>query len=415
MEPNTSGARELTLLARILAGHPPAPEVDWPALAGVARRQGVLPLLYWQLKQWYKASGGQAGAGTALPPALHDELRRDFAATAARVMAAKHPAAAALRALADAGVPAIVLKGPAAGAFYPNPALRSYVDLDLLVPRPLVDRAEAALAAEGYRAAKSKPWALEYGYDLPMVGPPGEIAVEIHWQLDYPDGIGHLPVEEMWPRAVPWGFEGQEVLRLEDVDAVLYLCTHALVKHHAHLGLRPVCDLMHAVRGWPPDRWDTLAERATAYGVARPVHLMLVLAERLTGVAPPPGTATALRPPLADALPDDLVERLLVRNGSQRVVVPRVATQAGARGRLSDRLRHLWWHTFLPREGMEHKYGIPAGSPRIWLTYLWRPIDLVRRYGRTAWNVLKGTPGARQAWEREAWLERWLRGEVNSG
>jgi hypothetical protein len=55
-------------------------------------------------------------------------------------------------------------------------------------------------------------------------------------------------------------------------------------------------------------------------------------------------------------------------------------------------------------------YGRPVHSPRIWLAYLWRPVDLLRRYGRAAWGALRGEPAARAAWDREAWLERWLRG-----
>jgi hypothetical protein len=213
---------------------------------------------------------------------------------------------------------------------------------------------------------------------------------------------------------VPWTVEGQEALRLEDVDAVLYLCVHALLKHHAHLGLRPVSDLVYVVRDWSPERWQALVSRAVAYCLSRPVYLMLVLMEELFGLAPPREVSAALRPPGGDALPGDLVERLLVRNGTQAVVVPRAAVQAGAKGGTAAGLRHFLWHTFLPREGMAHKYGIPAASPRIWLTYLWRPIDLLRRYGDSAWKSLRRDETVRAAWDGEAWLEQWLHG-VGSG
>jgi hypothetical protein len=53
---------------------------------------------------------------------------------------------------------------------------------------------------------------------------------------------------------------------------------------------------------------------------------------------------------------------------------------------------------------------MPADSPRIWLAYLWRPIDLLKRYGLSAWQTLRGEREARAAWQREVWLERWLRG-----
>jgi hypothetical protein len=69
-----------------------------------------------------------------------------------------------LAALAGAGVPALVVKGAAAGAFYPDPALRY---LDVLVPQAQVDRAEAALNGLGYHAVKSKEWMLDHAHHLP--------------------------------------------------------------------------------------------------------------------------------------------------------------------------------------------------------------------------------------------------------
>ena len=55
-------------------------------------------------------------------------------------------------------------------------------------------------------------------------------------------------------------------------------------------------------------------------------------------------------------------------------------------------------------------YGVPADSPRIWLTYLWRPVHLLRCYGGHTWDALCGRQEAHEAWQREVWLERWLVG-----
>jgi hypothetical protein len=56
-----------------------------------------------------------------------------------------------LTAFARAGVAVIVLKGPAlASEHYPDPALRPFTDLDLLVRRHDRDRAIDVLSAVGY-------------------------------------------------------------------------------------------------------------------------------------------------------------------------------------------------------------------------------------------------------------------------
>ena len=47
----------------------------------------------------------------------------------------------------------LVLKGPAAARLYPEPALRPFADLDLLVPRDRLAAAAKALEPRGYRTA----------------------------------------------------------------------------------------------------------------------------------------------------------------------------------------------------------------------------------------------------------------------
>ena len=91
------------------------------------------------------------------------------------------------------------------------------------------------------------------------------------------------------------------------------------------------------------------------------------------------------------------------------------AVQAVAEGPLAARLGHLAGSLFLPREGMAMVYRIPVDSPRIWLAYLWRPVDLLRRYGLSTWRTLRGERGAQAMWQREVWLERWLLGDERSG
>jgi hypothetical protein len=88
-------------------------------------------------------------------------LQKDFYAAAARSMV---QLAQVLVALAGAGVPALVVKGAAAGTFYPDPALRY---LDVLVPQAQVDRAEAALNGLGYHAVKAREWAVDHHHHLP--------------------------------------------------------------------------------------------------------------------------------------------------------------------------------------------------------------------------------------------------------
>ena len=399
-------------LGRLLAGDPAAPGVDWPGVLALARRHSVSPILFWRLRQ--RGEDARDGVPAAVPAGVWEALRADFFGAAARRMVVERQLARVLAAVEEAGVPILVVKGPAAGAFYPHPAMRTYGDLDVLVPEDRLGAAEAALNGLGYRAVKPQAWMLDHYHHLALAGDDDQLVVEVHWRLDIdeqegiPNYAARLPGEDLWARAEPWTVGGQPALRLEAVDAVLHLCRHAVMQHRLRMGLRPVCDLAQVVEDWGAGQWQVLAARAGAYGLGRPVCLMLSLAAQVLGVAVPPEVVQALRPP--EPLPKDLVERVLARDGDGVAPVPVAVLQAGASPGWPARLRHFVWHLFLPRDGMALAYGVAADSPAIWLTYLWRPVDLLRRYGRGAWSALRGDQAARAAWQHEAWLERWLRG-----
>ncbi len=414
-----ASADHLPTLGRILSGVQPGPGLDWATLASLARRHGLAPLLFWRLEK----EGADLTKEYAVPVAVREQLERDFYTAAAQGIVAEHQSANVLRALTAAGVATLVVKGAAVGSFYPNPALRSYADLDLVVPRAQLDDAESVLKGLGYSCSAAKDWWLEHFSHLPpMVNDEGWLAIELHWRLDADEAVGRLPVDELWERAVPWSMQGQPVLRLDVVDAALHLCRHSVVQHGAHLGLRPVCDLAQVTKGWERVDWESLVERAARYGLVRPVDLMLTLAEQMLGLDVPSGIVSVPRPPgsargNSGELPKAVVEQLVSLEGGPRQRVPAAVVQAGAKRTLTARLGHFLWHLFLPRDGMAVVYNIPADSPRIWLTYLWRPVDLLRRYGWFAWGFLRGDRAAREAWNREAWLERWLRagGETKDG
>jgi hypothetical protein len=135
---------------------------------------------------------------------------------------------------------------------------------------------------------------------------------------------------------------------------------------------------------------------------------MLSLMEQVLGQSPPSKVMAALRPPDEASLPEDSLRLFMELDGDPAFAVPMVFVQAKGKG-TTARFRSLLWHLFLPRDGMGAVYNIPADSPRIWLAYLWRPLDLVLRYGRSTWRLLRRQQVSQAAWTRELWLEEWLK------
>lgn len=89
---------------------------------------------------------------------------------------------------AATGAAPIVLKGPAiADRFYPDRRLRSFADLDLLVPRRRLADAVGALARLGYeeRVELREGFGATHGHDVHMARPLGRQSadVELHWRL----------------------------------------------------------------------------------------------------------------------------------------------------------------------------------------------------------------------------------------
>ena len=86
------------------------------------------------------------------------------------------------------GVPPVILKGPAIGdRFYPDSALRTFSDLDLLVPRAQLRSGVDALKVLGYeeRVELQPGFGEIHGHDIHLVKKIGrhDVDIELHWRI----------------------------------------------------------------------------------------------------------------------------------------------------------------------------------------------------------------------------------------
>jgi len=148
---------------------PPLRSEDMERLCELAARHGVLPAVLSNLAEaapapWRERLVAQAGLSLLVR------------GTAGEVVAA----------LAEADVPHAVLKGPEfADRLYPEPHLRSFTDLDLLVGRADLPAAGAALEGLGYTGATDDGLKHAGGYgERSWTRPdrPG-VTVELHWNV----------------------------------------------------------------------------------------------------------------------------------------------------------------------------------------------------------------------------------------
>jgi hypothetical protein len=145
-----------------------------------------------------------------------------------------------VRALADAGIPVIALKGIVLKDFYPKPEMRSMMDVDFLIKDIHMNSVIKILRKIGYhkKASDNKHTTL---------ASPRHLFIELHTGLVKERFIDKAAQWEksIWDRCIDYNFNGVSMLTLSLEDHLVYLCIH-LANHlvSSGFGLRQLCDLV---------------------------------------------------------------------------------------------------------------------------------------------------------------------------
>lgn len=161
-------------------------------------------------------------------------------------------------ALEEAGVPNLLVKGPAIGRWlYDEPGERPYDDVDLLVHARDIERAEQTLRREGFRFVHDD-W---HG----RVWLRGPVNLDLHRRLP---GIAADPDEvfdRLYADAVPLALDRGSVRVPSEEARALHLGLHA-AQHGPGLS-SPLEDLRRGLERLPGSTWDGAAALAAELGV----------------------------------------------------------------------------------------------------------------------------------------------------
>ena len=221
-------------LLEVLRGQSVARTIDgaeWEAALVLAEEEHVLPWAVARLRL----------RQVSVPPAIANrfaKIERD-AAIAAFYWSSELKGV--LRALSQSDILAVPLKGPfLAERLYLNAALRVSRDLDLLVRKADLPRAEAVFAAIGFIPGVPddyhRPWSRR------------TTTVELHHDVENPLAF-NFHVEGALQRARPAVFQGEHCWQLAPDDELLFLCLHA-ARHRFEL-LSLILDLQLAFERLP--------------------------------------------------------------------------------------------------------------------------------------------------------------------
>lgn len=226
--------------------------------------------------------------GRTIPPALLDDERLTT------MIALTVPALLTkIRAACDG--PVVVIKGPEIASRYPEPNLRTFIDLDLLVPN--VDAVQAQLVAAGFQETDDPPWTpprtsrsadpfADKHHARPLRWPGLPLRLELHRWPSWPRWLAPPPLEDLFSARVPssLAIDGIHTLRRE--EHTLVVAAHGWV--HEPLGrIRDLLDVAAMAEGLDLDELDAIADR---WGIRRLWRSTVAVADALLD---PHGRSTA--------------------------------------------------------------------------------------------------------------------------
>jgi Uncharacterised nucleotidyltransferase len=359
----------------------PVPRVEltdseWSALARTAVRHGVAPLVYARLST----------TGDRVPPHVLDVLKGYFFRTGLENLRLYARLAPVLRALAEQGIDAIVLKGAfLADTVYEDRALRSMGDADLLVRRVALPRVDQTLRSLGWDqpvADDATAPRQARGHQL-QTFVRDSARIEVHWSIEDDDSPFAIDVDGLWQRAHPVQVAGVSALALAPEDLLLHLCLHASYNHgwlQFEAGLRPLVDIDATLQHFAHRvDWDVFTQRAFGWKVQRCAWLTLTLANYLLGADVPERVVAALAP---EAVNRDVVDSAVTLALSNYYAEVTHTLPALGRRWLTKRRQILsvpaWWREVLwpDIDALTAAYPSVHGAPPV--RYLIHWIDLTR-------------------------------------
>jgi len=382
-----------TLLCDFAAGDVKRPlhrlDADWEEVFQGVCRNGLLGLTHRYLKQWEPQDYP--------PPEFRRRVQRAYRTSAIHMALMYRNIGKVLAQLAESGVDYMVVKGPAlAHTVYPDPALRAFNDLDLVVRERDWTAVHRLLVKMGF----------EPEVDLPQ--PPPKLVpqavlyelkyrhqeynwflVEVHYDDLLNAGLASRDVEGFWQRAMPVDMDGMPIKVLSLEDQLIHLCAHA--HYHGYGRLNCFSDIAFIIRDHAAQiNWERLLETVRIEEAQVGVYYTLYFLDKLLGVKVPESMLNALRPDRFRRwwheryLPEERVLSLqpMWRPDFSFYFVPllkRLLPDLLVMGRRGDKLRYLLRLLLPPWAWLQHYYQLDD-TKKVAMHYLLHPLKLMVHY-----------------------------------
>jgi hypothetical protein len=252
---------------------------------------------------------------------------------------------------------------------YEDIGLRPMIDIDLWVLQKDYAAFTAILTSQGYQRDPI----------YPNTFIKGSATFDLHTHLLWADRIRacrfllNKGEEDIYQRARPIDFQGQEALCLDPYDQVVYLGLHAL-KHYVNR-LIWLVDIKGLVENWTRSDWEALMNRAKELGQKKPLSYIFFLLANLSDFQLP-----AAAQQLMDRKRLHVLEKRILRERITGASLPfwapvfLVSSEKGLHKRFTFLLESLF-----PRPEIMRQIFVDATERGLWQLYLMRVLQVIRR------------------------------------
>ena len=287
-----------------------------------------------------------------------------------------------LDAFGQASIETLLVKGPIVSFLaYGDPAVRSYVDLDVLVRDAAILPACRILTALGFEAdvPESAILAGKIPGEYLFKRAGAQQLVELHTEKTFRYYPRPMRIEDLYARKRHLPLEGRDVPALCLEDELVLNCIHG-AKHFWERLMWPA-DIAAIVARHPEIAWERVRQAARDVGAERMLHVGLLLGESLLGVAVPAEMAASTNVDGAARELVRLVEGWLPTAG---YVPPALLQRATFRLKMGGGglagISYLVRLSLSPTEE-DWAEGTEERGSRVWEA-IKRPFRLMRKYGQ---------------------------------
>lgn len=351
-------------------------ELDWAYLKEMALRHGLMPILYQRLRSY---------APNSIPNSVLTQWREQSLSSASRNHVMTEELLSLLELLKTGGIPAIPYKGPVlAASLYKDLTFRPFSDLDILIKKEDLSKANDLMVSLGYRPHFQLTRAqvsafLQSKYELPLTHRNGWLTVELKWNLVEDFFSFPLDQDGLWKRLQPVSLNGKEILTFSPEDLLIILCMHGAT--HLWANLIRICDIAQLIGVHDKDLdWDLVLRYAHTLRSERMLYLGLSLSSLLLRASPPEEVDRRVKADSAvKELSQQVMEHLFDRSNGHPALWGNALFHLKARECFKDKL--LYCTRLAMTTTTEDWTFCRLPDSLFTLYHLLRPIRLALKYG----------------------------------